>query len=154
FEQPAFQKQMETAWGTPHVYDWASSSDAHPNIFGHCQHREGKHHLTPDFALVELIDPETGELIEMVDGAQGEYIFTHLDRRACPLLRYRTGDIIRIRTSPCQCGRTGFRMDIVGRADDMLIVRGVNVFPSALQSVIGTFMPDVGGPIQVVLPQP
>jgi phenylacetate-CoA ligase len=154
FELPAFQKRMEDAFGTKHVYDWASTSDAHPNVFAHCEHRNGKHQLTPDFALVQLIDPQTGALKPMRDGAEGEYIFTHLDRQACGLVRYRTGDILRVQTSPCPCGRTGFRMDIIGRSDDMLLVRGVNVFPSALQSVAERFSPKVQGRIQVVLPRP
>lgn len=154
FEQPAFQKRMEKIWGTPHVYDFASTSDAHPNSFAHCRHRNGKHHLTPDMVLIELINPETGALMDMAEGVQGEYVFTHLDRQACPLLRYRTGDIIKVYTSACECGRTGFRMDIVGRSDDMLIIRGVNVFPSAIQSVIGTFSPQVNGVMQIVLATP
>lgn len=154
FELPAFQKRMEQAFGTPHVYDWASTSDAHPNVFAHCRHRNGKHQMTPDFALVQLIDPRTGALTPMHDGAEGEYIFTHLDRQACGLVRYRTGDILRVQTSPCPCGRTGFRMDIIGRSDDMLLVRGVNLFPSALQSVVGRFAPKAAGRIQVVLAQP
>lgn len=154
FEQPVFQKRMEEAWGTPYVFDWASTSDAHPNVFAHCKARSGKHHLTPDFALVQLIDPETGAIREMADGVEGEYIFTHLDRQACPLVRYRTGDVLRVRTSPCECGRTGFRMDIIGRSDDMLLVRGVNLFPSALQSVVNGFAPKASGRMQVVLPRP
>lgn len=154
FELPAFQKRMEQAFGTPYVYDWASTSDAHPNVFAHCRHRNGKHQMTPDFALVQLIDPHTGALKPMHDGAEGEYIFTHLDRQACGLVRYRTGDILRVQTSPCPCGRTGFRMDIIGRSDDMLLVRGVNLFPSALQSVVGRFAPKAAGRIQVVLAQP
>lgn len=154
FELPSFQKRMEEAFGTPYVFDWASTSDAHPNVFAHCKHRNGKHQMTPDFALVQLIDPQTGALKPMHDGAEGEYIFTHLDRQACGLVRYRTGDILRVQTSPCPCGRTGFRMDIIGRSDDMLLVRGVNLFPSALQSVVGRFAPKAVGRIQVVLPQP
>ncbi len=151
FELRSFQHEMERVWGTKHVYDWASTSDAHPNVFAHCVHRTGKHQLTPDFALVQLIDPATGVLTEMRDGAEGEYIFTHLDRQACPLLRYRTGDILRVYTAPCPCGRTGFRMDIIGRSDDMLIVRGLNLFPSAVQSVVGTFMPKLTGKMEIVL---
>ncbi len=154
FELPAFQKKMEQAWGTPHVYDLASTSDAHPNSFAHCKHRRGKHHITGDFALVQLIDPATGRLVPIEDGAEGEYIFTHLDRRACPLVRYRSGDILRVHTAPCECGRTGFRMDIIGRSDDMLIVRGINLFPSAIQSVVGTFAPGVTGGLQIVLEHP
>jgi phenylacetate-CoA ligase len=154
FELPSFQKRMEEAFGTRHVYDWASTSDAHPNVFAHCKHRNGKHQMTPDFALVQLIDPQSGALVPMRDGAEGEYIFTHLDRQACGLVRYRTGDILRVQTSPCPCGRTGFRMDIIGRSDDMLLVRGVNLFPSALQSVIDRFAPQTAGRVQVVLAAP
>ena len=154
FELPSFQREMERVWGTKHVYDWASSSDAHPNVFAHCVHRAGKHHLTPDLALVQLIDPATGALKEMGEGVEGEYIFTHLDRQACPLLRYRTGDILRVRTERCDCGRTGFRMDIIGRSDDMLIIRGLNLFPSAVQSVIGGFMPKLTGKMEIVLRAP
>ena len=154
FELPSFQREMERVWGTKHVYDWASSSDAHPNVFTHCMHRNGKHHMTPDLALVQLIDPATGAMKEIGEGAEGEYIFTHLDREACPLLRYRSGDILRVYTAPCACGRTGFRMDIIGRSDDMLIVRGLNVFPAAVQSLVGDFMPKVTGKMQIVLRMP
>lgn len=154
FELPSFQREMERVWGTRHVYDWASTSDAHPNVFTHCVHRNGKHHMTPDLALVQLIDPATGALKEMSEGVEGEYIFTHLDRQACALLRYRTGDVLRVFTAPCGCGRTGFRMDIIGRSDDMLIVRGLNLFPAAIQSVVGEFMPTATGKMQVVLPAP
>src|SRR5688572_14058659 len=101
--------------------------------------------------LVQLIDPATGQVREIADGAEGEYIITHLDREACPLVRYRTGDILRVRTKPCACGRTGFRMDIVGRSDDMLIVRGMNVFPTAIVTVVGEFVPRTTGKAQVVL---
>lgn len=154
FENPSFRRAMEEAWGTPHLFDWASASDAHPNVFCECEHRQGKHHLTPDLVLVELVDPATGAIKPLVDGAEGEYIFTHLDREACPLLRYRTGDVLRVRTTPCACGRTGFRMDIVGRSDDMLIVRGINVYPAAIVAVVGTFLPRVSGKAQVVLSAP
>lgn len=154
FELPGFRREMERLWGTNHVYDWASTSDAHPNVFTHCRHRNGKHHMTPDFAMVQLIDPATGMLKEMAEGVEGEYIFTHLDRQACPLLRYRTGDILRVYTDPCECGRTGFRMDIIGRSDDMLIIRGLNLFPSAVQSVVGEFMPKATGKVQIVLRTP
>ncbi len=154
FENPAFRRAMAEAWGTDHLFDWASASDAHPNVFCECEHRQGKHHLTPDLVLVELVDPATGTIKPLVDGAEGEYIFTHLDREACPLLRYRTGDVLRVRTTPCSCGRTGFRMEIVGRSDDMLIVRGVNVYPAAIVAIVGRYMPRVSGKAQVVLGAP
>ena len=83
----------------------------------------------------------------MEDGAQGELVLSHLRHRAAPLLRFRTRDHVQVRTSPCPCGRTGPRIRCLGRTDDMLIVRGVNVFPSAVREVVGTFVPAVSGNI-------
>jgi phenylacetate-CoA ligase len=101
------------------------------------------------FVHAELIDPETGEALAMDDGARGELVLTHLRHRAAPLLRFRTRDHVEVRTSPCPCGRTGSRIRCLGRTDDMLIVRGVNVFPSAVREVVGAFAPDVSGHILV-----
>jgi phenylacetate-CoA ligase len=151
FELPEFRRKIESAWGTPHVYDLASSSDAQPNNFSHCHRRDGKHQTTPDMALVQLVEPDSGRLLPLQDSAQGEYIFTHLSRQACGLVRYRSGDVIKVRVGECECGRTGFRMDIVGRTDDMLIVRGVNVYPSAVQAVVNQFPQAFEGPMQIVL---
>ena len=97
------------------------------------------------FVHAELIDPETGEALALEDGAAGELVLTHLRHRAAPLLRFRTRDHVEVRTSPCPCGRTGPRVRCVGRTDDMLIVRGVNVFPSAVREVVSGFAPEVSG---------
>jgi phenylacetate-CoA ligase len=101
------------------------------------------------FVHAELIDPESEWAIRMADGATGELVLTHLKHRAAPLLRFRTRDHVEVRTSPCPCGRTGPRIRCVGRTDDMLIVRGVNVFPSAVREVVSAFSPDVSGHILV-----
>jgi phenylacetate-CoA ligase len=85
----------------------------------------------------------------MEDGATGELVLTHLQHRAAPLLRFRTRDHVEVRTTPCECGRTGPRVRCIGRTDDMLIVRGVNVFPSAIREVVSAFAPDVSGYIVV-----
>ena len=97
----------------------------------------------------ELIDPETGASREVRDGATGELVLTHLRHQAAPLLRFRTRDHVEIWTSPCACGRTAPRVRCIGRTDDMLIVRGVNVFPSAIRQVISGFAPEVSGRILV-----
>ena len=153
FELEGVREELEAAWGAS-IFDLASTSDAHPNSFANCKCHNGKHHLTGDMVLVQLIDPQTGKLVPMADGAVGEYIFTHLDREACPLLRYRTNDIVRVSTAPCACGRTSYRIDIIGRSDDMLIVRGMNVFPSAIQSVVASFRPTLSGRMQILLNAP
>ena len=101
------------------------------------------------FVHAELIEPETGEAVELDDGASGELVLTHLRHRAAPLLRFRTRDHVELRTSPCKCGRTGPRIRCIGRTDDMLIVRGVNVFPSAIREVVSAFAPEVSGQILV-----
>jgi phenylacetate-CoA ligase len=101
------------------------------------------------FVHAELIEPETGSAVELEDGATGELVLTHLRHRAAPLLRFRTRDHVHVRTSPCPCGRTGPRVRCIGRTDDMLIVRGVNVFPSAVREVVSAFLPQVSGNILV-----
>jgi phenylacetate-CoA ligase len=101
------------------------------------------------FVHPELIDPETGAPLPLEDGATGELVLTHLRHRAAPLLRFRTRDHVEVRTSPCPCGRTGPRLRCIGRTDDMLIVRGVNVFPAAIREVVSAFAPEVSGQILV-----
>ena len=101
------------------------------------------------FVHAELIDPDTGAALALDDGASGELVLTHLRHRAAPLLRFRTRDHVEVRTSPCPCGRTGPRIRCIGRTDDMLIVRGVNVFPSAVREVVSAFAPEVSGHILV-----
>ena len=83
------------------------------------------------------------------DGARGELVLSHLRHQAAPLLRFRTRDHVEVRTSPCPCGRKALRLRCVGRTDDMLIVRGVNVFPSAVREIVGEFSPAVSGAILV-----
>ena len=107
-------------------------------------------HLGADeFVHPELIDPESGEARAWEDGATGELVLTHLRHRAAPLLRFRTRDHVQVRTGSCPCGRTGPRVRCVGRTDDMLIVRGVNVFPAAVREVVSAFAPEVSGQILV-----
>jgi phenylacetate-CoA ligase len=101
------------------------------------------------FVHAELIELETGVALELDDGAAGELVLTHLRHRGAPLLRFRTRDHVQVRTSPCDCGRTSPRLRCIGRTDDMLIVRGVNVFPSAVREVVGAFVPEVSGNILV-----
>jgi phenylacetate-CoA ligase len=101
------------------------------------------------FVHPEVIDPETGEALPLEDGVSGELVLTHLLHRAAPLLRFRTRDHVRVWTSRCACGRTSPRVRCIGRTDDMLIVRGVNVFPQAIREVVHEFAPQVSGQILV-----
>jgi phenylacetate-CoA ligase len=119
------------------------------SLWGECEAQDGMHLGARGFVHPELIDPESGSAVELEDGSAGELVLTHLRHRAAPLLRFRTRDHVQVRTSPCACGRTGPRVRCIGRTDDMLIVRGVNVFPSAVREVVSAFAPQVSGHILV-----
>jgi phenylacetate-CoA ligase len=119
------------------------------SLWGECEQQDGMHLGARGFVHAELIDPETGEARGVEDRAEGELVLTHLRHRAAPLLRFRTRDHVRVRTSPCPCGRTAPRIRCLGRTDDMLIVRGVNVFPSAVREVVGAFAPAVSGNVLI-----
>jgi phenylacetate-CoA ligase len=146
--EPAFRAKIEAGWGAK-VTEAMGIGDIGVSLWGECEEQDGMHLGARGFVHAELIDPETSVALEIEDGATGELVLTHLQHRAAPLLRFRTRDHVRVRTSPCRCGRTGPRVRCIGRTDDMLIVRGVNVFPSALREVVGTFAPEVSGHILV-----
>jgi phenylacetate-CoA ligase len=142
--EPAFRGMLEAGWGA-RVTEAMGIGDVGPSLWGECAQQDGMHLGARGFVHAELIDPDTGEARSLADGASGELVLTHLRHRAAPLLRFRTHDHVEVRTSPCPCGRTGPRVRCVGRTDDMLIVRGVNVFPSAVREVVSAFAPDVSG---------
>jgi phenylacetate-CoA ligase len=146
--EPGFRAKLEAGWGA-RVTEAMGIGDIGVSLWGECEEQDGMHLGARDFVHAELIDPATGAALEIADGATGELVLTHLRHRAAPLLRFRTRDHVEVRTSPCKCGRTSPRLRCLGRTDDMLIVRGVNVFPSAVRDVVSGFAPEVSGHILV-----
>jgi phenylacetate-CoA ligase len=146
--EPAFRAKLEDGWGA-RVTEAMGIGDVGPSLWGECEEQAGMHLGAVGFVHVELIEPTTGDARPLEDGARGELVLTHLRHRAAPLLRFRTRDHVELWTSPCPCGRTTPRVRCLGRSDDMLIVRGVNVFPSAVREVVGAFTPDVSGRVLV-----
>ena len=146
--EPAFRAKLEAGWGA-RVTEAMGIGDIGVSLWGECEEQDGMHLGARGFVHAELIDPETGVAVELDDGVTGELVLTHLQHRAAPLLRFRTRDHVQVRTTPCRCGRTGPRVRCIGRTDDMLIVRGVNVFPAAVREVVGAFAPEVSGHILV-----
>jgi phenylacetate-CoA ligase len=146
--EPAFRARLEEGWGA-RVTEAMGIGDIGVSLWGECEHQDGMHLGAHGFVHPELIDPQTEASIPMEHEATGELVLTHLRHRAAPLLRFRTRDHVEVRTSPCPCGRTGPRIRCIGRTDDMLIVRGVNVFPSAVREVVTGFAPRVSGHILV-----
>jgi phenylacetate-CoA ligase len=149
--EPAFRARLEEGWGAK-VTEAMGIGDIGVSLWGECEEQDGMHLGARGFVYSELIDPDTGGAVPFEDGASGELVLTHLLHRAAPLLRFRTRDHVELRTSPCACGRTSPRIRCVGRNDDMLIIRGVNVFPSAIREVVGGFAPAVSGHV-IVKPQ-
>jgi phenylacetate-CoA ligase len=146
--EPAFRARLEAGWGAK-VTEAMGVGDIGVSLFGECEQQDGMHLGAHGFVHVELIDHESGDALELADGATGELVLTHLRHRAAPLLRFRTRDHVEVRAAPCPCGRPGPRIRCIGRTDDMLIVRGVNVFPSAVRDVVSGFAPAVSGHIRV-----
>jgi phenylacetate-CoA ligase len=146
--EPAFRAMLEEGWGAK-VTEAMGVGDIGVSLWGECEEQDGMHLGAHGFVHPEVINPESGAAIPMEDGAAGELVLTHFRHRAAPLLRFRTRDHVQVRTSPCPCGRAGARIRCVGRTDDMLIVRGVNVFPSAIREVVSEFAPAVSGHVLV-----
>ncbi len=129
---PATRNAIEALWNAK-VYDFYGISDIFGSCAAMCSERNGLH-LAEDHILVEVINPDTLEPVP--DGERGELVFTTLLKTARPMIRFRTGDIGTVNRQPCPCGRTHARININGRLDDMLIVSGVNIFPSDIEFAI------------------
>jgi phenylacetate-CoA ligase len=131
----AVRSEIEQAWGAS-VADSFGMSDVWSTMGGACGQGEGLHLTVADHAVLELVDPDSGAPVELEDGASGELVWTHLRREASPLLRYRSGDLGRVWTARCACGRSSLRIRIDGRRDDMLRVQAVNVYPQAIGAIL------------------
>ncbi len=148
---PAVRAALEQAWNAK-VTESVGNGDVIPIHSGECEAQTGNHFLVPDMVLPEIIDPHSGAVVDV--GCRpvcGELVLTHLDRQCGALIRFRTRDHVEIRGDRCECGRTGPRMVCIGRTDDMLLVRGVNVWPSAIKDVVTGFAPRITGHLRIAL---
>lgn len=150
---PGVRKRLEEEWNCQ-VRESVGNADAAPTFLAECKYKTGNHEVAPDYVITELIDPDTSQVLQWKDGTEGEAVYTHIERECVPLLRFRTRDRFIVWSSPCECGRTGYRVRCIGRTDDMLIVLGVNVFPSAVKDVISSMRPQLSGDIQILLDKP
>jgi phenylacetate-CoA ligase len=134
---PATRARIEESWGA-RVHDHSGMTEIGP-LGIECEQGPGGVHLIESECIAEAIDPATGALV--ADGKQGELVLTNLGRWDSPLIRYRTGDQVRLTRDRCGCGRWFARMEggILGRTDDMFTVRGNNVFPASLEAIVRRF---------------
>jgi phenylacetate-CoA ligase len=150
------RKLLSKGFGGAHICDQTGGGHAFqgaeclepPEVYS------GMHFTSGDHCILELVDPKTKKNIEIEDGATGEMVMTFLEWEGTPFQRYAYGDLLQVFTNPCACGRAGLRFKIVGRADDMLIVKGVNVFPEAIKKEILKFAPRVTGFFKILLEKP
>jgi phenylacetate-CoA ligase len=138
---PAIRERIERLWPTARVFDHHGMTEVGPVTF-ECPKRPGILHVNEGMYLCELVDPHTGEPLTTAGGAKGELVITTLGRAGSPVLRYRTGDIVECEADgECECGRRTMRFigGIIGRSDDMVVVRGTNLYPSSLDAIVGQF---------------
>ncbi len=134
---PATKRRIEEAWSAK-CFDHAGATEVGAHSF-ECEIQPGATHLIESEYIAEILDPDTGKPVP--EGERGELVITNLGRWGFPIIRYKTGDVVRANYRTCDCGRTSMRFEggILCRADDMVTVRGVNVFPAAVENIVRTF---------------
>lgn len=146
----AVRSLIEKTWDAT-VFDMMGIGEA-GMLWAECEHRDGMHFIANGIVHMEYVDPQTLQPVLPELGRVAELVFTHLRRDACPLVRYRTHDLARITAVACACGRTGPRIEPIGRSDDMIKVRGASIFPSAIESLLVSFGAPVSENFRIVLP--
>lgn len=144
------RQHIEKEWGIE-ARSFFGMADVAVDMAAECEHKNGMHFVGQGLVYFELIDPDTEQVLEMQDGVTGELVYTTLQRECTPAIRYRSRDMAKVWVSPCPCGRNTPRIEIIGRSDDMIKVKGLNVFPSAVQKVVTSFIPETTGELRIVL---
>ncbi len=151
---PEIRARIEREWNAK-CLESIGNADLITIHSAECEVQDGCHFLLPDYLIMEIIDPDSGQVLPLSrPRVEGELVLTHIDRRCNPMLRFRTRDRVIVDTAPCACGRTSPRLRCIGRSDDMLILRGVNVWPSAIKDVVTSFVPETTGEMLIVLDAP
>jgi phenylacetate-CoA ligase len=150
-DDPTLRDRIRQTWGMEPRNANYGVSDVFSNFAAQCEHDTRLHFVASDVLYPELINPDTAQSQALEAGQEGELVLTHLRRDCQPLVRFRTGDIIAIdATEPCECGRIGMRFRVVGRSDDMVVVRGLNLFPTMVARVLTGFR-ELSGDYRIVL---
>ncbi len=147
---PEVRRQIEQTFDCT-LMECSDNGDYCAMTWAECEHRQGMHFVGQGLIHPEIIDPDSGDVLAVEPGVTGELVCTSLDRECMPLVRFRTRDHVQVTHTECACGRTGFGIRIIGRTDDLLIVRGVNVYPAAVRDVIAGFAPHTNGVIEIQL---
>jgi len=150
-DDPLLRERLRETWGMEPRNANYGVSDVLSNFAAQCEYDTRLHFLAADVLYPELINPDTAESLPIQPGQEGELVLTHLQRECQPLVRFRSGDIIAVDAlEPCRCGRTGMRFRVIGRSDDMVVVRGLNIFPTMVAALLHRFS-ELSGNYRIIL---
>lgn len=153
-DNQSLRDRLEATWGFAVRNANYGVSDVFCNFAGQCEHSNDLHFMAPEVLHPELVEPDSGEPLAFEAGTQGELVLTHLSRECQPLVRFRSADIVLITaTHACACGRTVPRFRVIGRADEMVVVRGINLFPTQVAALLNGY-PELSGEYRIVLEGP
>jgi phenylacetate-CoA ligase len=150
---PSYRKEIEETFGCI-MLELMGNGDICGMMWAECKYKRGMHFIAQGIVHPEIIDPETLQPLDIKEGITGELVYTSIDRECQPLIRFRTRDHVEVTQTGCECGRTSFGIRCVGRTDDMIIVSGVNVYPSAVRDVVASFVPRTTGAIEIQILKP
>lgn len=150
---PSVREKVEELFGCLFL-EMMGNGDMCGQIWSECRYKHGMHFVAQGIVHPEIIDPDSGEVQEIKEGARGELVYTALERECIPLVRFRTRDHVEVTQTSCECGRTGFGIRVFGRTDDMIVVQGVNVYPAAIRDTVASLSPRTTGAIEVQLYEP
>ncbi|HON56832.1 MAG TPA: AMP-binding protein [bacterium] len=152
FQNEKYRRELDEKWGFEAFNANYGIAEIMSMFGGECIQKDGLHFMGQGHLLVELYSNEKEKYVEIEKGNIGEFILSNLKKEANPLIKYKTGDIVKIiDTSKCACGRTSFRFQIIGRADDMIIIKGVNLFPNSIKNIIANYPKFFSGDFRIIL---
>jgi len=146
-----FRSTVEKKWGLKAMNANYGMSEVLSMFGAECSHQSGLHFMGEDVLFPELIDIKRQGSLPIEEGAVGELVLTNLEREAQPLIRYRTGDIIKVLRKRCSCKRSGFQFEVAGRTDNMLVIKGLNVFPSQIEQILNKRIDHIGNMYHVLV---
>lgn len=150
-QNPTFRAMIEKKWGFSAYNANYGMSEVLSIMASECRCKRGLHFRASSKIFVELFDVSKGEIVPIERSARGEMVFTNLCKDAQPLIRYRSGDIIEVLDVVCQCGDEGFLFEIIGRTDDLIVVKGLNVFVSAIEKVVSQYHDEFSGIFEILI---
>ena len=151
-QYPEFRKKIKETWGMTPVNANFGMADVLSMFGSECKENDGLHFISEGNLYVELLNVDSMKMIPIERGSVGELVLTNIDKEAQPLIRYRSGDIVKIiDTGRCKCGLKSFRFEVIGRSDDMIVIKGLNVFPHQIKTILAKHLDEVTGEFQILV---